>query len=192
MSQLSYILRVSAVTVEKVALFNQLLHLSWAWTVIVTRTQFDNIVAQGWTWYHDYGDLVFNTYSEFIDYVENCISHKDAYYFAPANSLGPLFALCNLDTEIDLKLNLSSPFQVFVGIVYFIWKLLKRKRCVCPLASSVPSTWDGLILGNFISPSGEIPTNFTPLLRVNFSNPEANPLSTMAASVLNAALAIPA
>lgn len=34
--------------------------------------------------------------------------------------------------------------------------------------------------------------SFTPLLNVNFSNPQARPLSTITASVLNAALDIPA
>jgi hypothetical protein len=34
--------------------------------------------------------------------------------------------------------------------------------------------------------------SFTPLLSVNFSNPHASPLSTMTASVLKAALEIPA
>lgn len=60
------------------------------------------------------------------------------------------------------------------------------------MASSVPSTEDGLIFGNLISPYGATPTSFTPLLKVNFSRPEASPLSTITASVLKAALAIPA
>jgi hypothetical protein len=43
-----------------------------------------------------------------------------------------------------------------------------------------------------IYPYGAIPINFTPLLAANFYIPEANPLSTITASVLNAALTIPA
>ena len=61
-----------------------------------------------------------------------------------------------------------------------------------PLASSSGSTCDGFIFGNLISLSGAIPINLTPRLSANFSIPEESPLSTITASVLKAALTIPA
>lgn len=61
-----------------------------------------------------------------------------------------------------------------------------------PFASYIGSGWVGFIFGNFIYPYGAIPINFTPLLNANFYIPEANPLSTITASVLKAARTIPA
>jgi len=69
---------------------------------------------------------------------------------------------------------------------------LTKKRWVCPFANSYGSTFDGLIFGNLIYLSGAIPMSLTPRLRVNFSSPHASPLSMITASVLNAALEIPA
>lgn len=50
----------------------------------------------------------------------------------------------------------------------------------------------GLIFGYFTSASGATPINFTPLLNTYFSIPLEIPESIIMASVLKAALAIPA
>ena len=79
-------------------------------------------------------------------------------------------------------------------ICYFRDKkeILSKNRCVCPLLNSEGSIYVGFILGNFIWFSGATPINLTPLRIVYFSIPVETPLSTITASTLKAALAIPA
>ena len=192
MSQLSNVLGICTVTVKEMTLVYQLSQLCTSWTIVISWTQFYQRVANWWTGNHYNWNLVFNTESQLISNIKWSISHKNTNYFASINSLSSFLSFRYLDTDIHFHLNLTSPFQIFVRIVWIKLVLLTRKRWVCPFASYVPSTWEGFIFGNLIYPSGARPINFTPLLNVNFYKPEARPLSTIAASVLKAALAIPA
>lgn len=160
--------------------------------IVVSRAEFYHLITNMRSWYNNNGYLIFDTKSYLIDNIENGICNENTNNFTTTYSLRPLLSFSDLQTDIDLELNFPTPFEVFIWIICIVMKLLTKNRCVCPLASYVPSTWDGLIFGNLIYPSGAIPTNLTPLLSVNFYNPDASPLSTMTASVLKAALAIPA
>lgn len=91
----------------------------------------------------------------------------------------------NLKAKIDLKRASYVQTKSF-------YLLFSKIKWVWPLANSNGSTLVGLIFGNLISFSGATPISLTPLLIVYFSIPVAIPLSRMIASVLNAALAIPA
>jgi len=90
----------------------------------------------------------------------------------------------NLNDEISSQFNLVLLSEPFGSDIKHIW--------VCPLLSSLFYYFVGFSLGKHIYDSGAIPKIFTPLFKPNRSTPFVIELSTIIASVLKQALAIPA
>ena len=134
------------------SLTDQVLKLISSSAVIIARAHLDELIADTGPGHNDDGYLALHTQPYLIEYVKNCICYKNADNFATVDSLCPLLALGYFDAQVDFELDLSAPLQVLLWVVFIVQEVLSRKRWVCPLASSVPSTCDGFILGNFISP----------------------------------------
>jgi hypothetical protein len=139
MRQLSNIFRVCAVAVEKMTFVDDFTQLS-SFAIIISRTQFYNFIANSRSWNNYNRNLVLNTNLNLINNIENSISNENARYFASTNTFSSFLTLSYLYASIYLELNLTSPLQILVWIIYLDLKLLNKKRWVWPLASYVPST----------------------------------------------------
>lgn len=115
--QLRDVLRVRAVAVEEVPLFDELPQLAPARAVVVSGAQLYQLVADRRTRNNNDGDFVFHAELDLVSNVKDSIGHQDTHDLAAGHSLGALLALCHAQTEVHLELHLSAPTQVLVRVV---------------------------------------------------------------------------